>query len=420
MSRQVEQALLSLLPTQNSILPPPLVELAGSLLAQSRLRASTLKAEEDVARLYACCHLACDRWVHPCHPGSAPGPPAEPLRRLKITLNLPPIEPRPPIPPRIYKRLYTHLDKILPATSLSGRGRANGIGTPRSKAPASPASRPVPSRGTPGKELSLAAFRTPGKAGTSTTLSSQNTARNLDPSFPPWLRPTVRHLCSTLRESGSPDLAPTVIFGLESIIAPRRRRTDDDWTNGHLTALLAAIYWYVSESAQLAPGENMTTDASRSSLHAMRKHMLGALRSARQEVKPPTTRGKKGVAATEEEDAVFWEGWQEGLKAADISEALTVVADRGWLDSDWFRSIDILRDADQDAEDVDTSAHHDDLISTAAAVQIRKADTMLQDRFDYLSERRRAEYRHWKAGILRRIEVLELAQGRDATGGVGS
>lgn len=278
----------------------------------------------------------------------------------------------------------------------------------------------MPSRGTPSKELSLAAFRTPAKAGTSTKLSSQNTARKPDPSFPPWLRPTVRHLCNTLYGSGGPDLAPTIIFGLESIIAPHRRRTDDDWVNGHLTALVAAIYWYVSESAQLAPGENMTTDASRSSLNATRKQMLGALKSARQEVRPPTARGKRVLATTEEEDAIFWEGWQEGLKAADISEALTVVADRGWLDSDWFRSIDLLRDAEQDAEDVDPGAHQDDLTSTAAAVQIRKADTMLQDRFDYLSERRRAEYRHWKGGVLRRVEAQERAQGREATGVVGS
>lgn len=61
MSRPIEQALLSLLPTQNSNLPPPLVELAGSLLALSRHKASTLKAEEEIARLYACCHLACNR-----------------------------------------------------------------------------------------------------------------------------------------------------------------------------------------------------------------------------------------------------------------------------------------------------------------------------------------------------------------------
>lgn len=278
----------------------------------------------------------------------------------------------------------------------------------------------MPSRGTPSKELSLAAFRAPAKAGTPTKLSSQNTTRKLDPSFPPWLRPAVRHLCSSLHGSGGPDLAPTIIFGLESIIAPHRRRTDDDWVNEHLTALVAAIYWYVSESAQLAPGEDMTTDASRSSLNAMRKHMLGALKSARDEVKPPAARGKRSLAATTEEEAVFWEGWQEGLKAADISEALTVVAERGWLDSDWFRSIDLLRDAEQDAEDVDPDARQDDLTSTAAAVQIRKADTMLQDRFDHLSERRRAEYRNWKAGVLRRVEALERAQARDATGVVGS
>lgn len=61
MSRPVEQALLSLLPTQNSDLPPPVVELARSLLAQSRNKVSTLKADEEIARAYACSHLACDR-----------------------------------------------------------------------------------------------------------------------------------------------------------------------------------------------------------------------------------------------------------------------------------------------------------------------------------------------------------------------
>ena len=62
MSRQLDQALLSLMPTYGSDLPPSLVDLASSLLAQSRLRASTLKSEEEVARLYACSHLACDRY----------------------------------------------------------------------------------------------------------------------------------------------------------------------------------------------------------------------------------------------------------------------------------------------------------------------------------------------------------------------
>ncbi|KXJ96399.1 origin recognition complex, subunit 6, partial [Microdochium bolleyi] len=76
MSRAIEANLLSLLPTQSADLPPPLVNLASSLLAQSRHN-STLKQDEEIARSYACCHIACER--------------------LKISLNLPDIQPRPPI-----------------------------------------------------------------------------------------------------------------------------------------------------------------------------------------------------------------------------------------------------------------------------------------------------------------------------------
>lgn len=63
MGRQTEQALLSLMPSSGSELPPRLIELAESLVAQSRHKASNLKADEEVARLYACCHLAADRSV---------------------------------------------------------------------------------------------------------------------------------------------------------------------------------------------------------------------------------------------------------------------------------------------------------------------------------------------------------------------
>ncbi len=66
MNRSIEQTLLSLLPTHNELLPRPLVELASSLIAQSRLRASALKPDEEIARPYACAHIACDRQVLLC------------------------------------------------------------------------------------------------------------------------------------------------------------------------------------------------------------------------------------------------------------------------------------------------------------------------------------------------------------------
>lgn len=63
MDRAVAQALNSLIPELNDPVPKELVELAVSLLAQSRNKASSLKPEEEIARTYACAHLTCERLV---------------------------------------------------------------------------------------------------------------------------------------------------------------------------------------------------------------------------------------------------------------------------------------------------------------------------------------------------------------------
>ena len=63
MDKSVAQALTGLIPTLSGPLPPELVELAISLLAQSRNKASSLKAEEEIAKSYACANLACERFV---------------------------------------------------------------------------------------------------------------------------------------------------------------------------------------------------------------------------------------------------------------------------------------------------------------------------------------------------------------------
>lgn len=61
MENAITQALNGLVPTINGPLEPKLTELASSLLVQSRSKASTLKADEEIARSYACAHLACER-----------------------------------------------------------------------------------------------------------------------------------------------------------------------------------------------------------------------------------------------------------------------------------------------------------------------------------------------------------------------
>lgn len=64
MDKAVAQALNGLVPTLIGPLPPELLELAVSLLAQSRNKASSLKADEEIARSYACANLACERCEH--------------------------------------------------------------------------------------------------------------------------------------------------------------------------------------------------------------------------------------------------------------------------------------------------------------------------------------------------------------------
>lgn len=61
MSRAVQNDMISLLPSITLPLPTELVNLAVSLLAQSRSKASTLKQDEEIARGYACAHIACER-----------------------------------------------------------------------------------------------------------------------------------------------------------------------------------------------------------------------------------------------------------------------------------------------------------------------------------------------------------------------
>ena len=60
MNKSIDQALASLLPTLNAP-PTALLNLSASLLAQSRTKAGNLKSEEEIARTYACAHLACER-----------------------------------------------------------------------------------------------------------------------------------------------------------------------------------------------------------------------------------------------------------------------------------------------------------------------------------------------------------------------
>ncbi|KAJ4857608.1 origin recognition complex subunit 6 (ORC6) domain-containing protein [Trichoderma breve] len=364
MSKQVELALVSLMPTYGSDLPASLVESASSLLAQSRHLASTLKAEEEIARLYACAHIACTR--------------------LKIALDLPTIEPRPPIPPRVYKRLYAHLDNILPNTSASGRRTRNAGSTPSSQ------SRPLPSRPEPSKESSLAQFRkqTGQDAETPTKSSRQGQASVKESDIYPWVQPVIRHLCAG---SGHKKLAPSMLAGMESIFISGRRKTKDAWSWKNATALCAAIIFFVAMRARDIDLEQAIQPEI---YEPTRAEIIDQLGRARQEVEV------KGV-----EPDSLWEGWTD-VSNDDFDAAASRIRDKGWLEADWYNGItDVINMGMELDDDVADGLDEEDSLQ----VQQQRADTMFQEKYNYLSEGRRAEYKAWKDATLMRIAELSAS-----------
>lgn len=386
MSRNaLEQPLLSLLPTLSSdTLPRQLVDLASSLLAQSRNNASTLKAEEEVARSYACSHIACER--------------------LKTSLDLPPINKRPPVQPRIYARLYGYLDRV-----LVGNGRTpQGARTPGGKSreaegalgSASGSRLRTRERPTPSKDAVLAQFRTPSKS-TSTDQPVRTSMKRKQPTpdvLPPWVRPTIRSMCTQL-DSGQ-RIGRTVLAGMQTIVIPHGKRTTDQWVGTHLTSLLASVYFLVASQVVILQTEQ---EYDAKSYRKLRTQILNALQQAR-----------SGVVIKGKAEDQAWEGWSD-IVARDIDVAVNKVAESSWKEEEWFTGIEDMIGLDNSTvggldEDTEMGGVDEELeAGRYEKVLVRRGDTMDQDRW-IMTERKRQEYRSWKEEILRKADEIEKAR----------
>ncbi|QDS74548.1 hypothetical protein FKW77_007772 [Venturia effusa] len=379
MSRAVQNDLFSLLPSITLPLPTDLVSLAVSLLAQSRSKASTLKQDEEIARGYACAHIACER--------------------LKQALDLPAIRPRPPCPPRTYKKVFTYLSTVLTAK--------------RSAGPAEPE--------TPKKHRTISAKATPNKATPSRTRTPRSNAKQGDASSsdePEWMMGVIRKLCKALK---TPAAAPHVFTGVSTVLStirekenavttPARKRPRllsapatheaeiqaPSFETKRIPALIAVVTMYTLSALNSPP--------SPEEYSALRKNAITSL--------------LKSVPAIESEEADL---------TKDI-EAFMREATNGWLEMEWYQNIQPAQNSEDDAEDDgggDGEGAEDEEegpVSTKAsrrrekkkasqtddlAAPKRAFGTMMTDATDWLSDDRRAHYRQWKAKILMQIEKIE-------------
>ena len=315
--------------------------------------------------------------------------------RLKLSLDLPTITPRPPVPPRIYNKIYGYISSALSVTATPSRAAARYR-----------------------DYISRTTISTPSKSRTRVDENPSQTPRSKrkqagdgrfhvdeDEEVPQWVMPAIRALCKTFKK---PDAAPHVFAGVSSVL--KAHRTDDDELElqrtpsrkrkrpsgtarsptadvrigeEHITALIAVITFYTLSELGEAPEK----------AEYLNQRKLAVETLAMFEPRRPR---------------------DETYMIADI-ERFMREAQNGWLDMDWYRNIferrAIAEDETQSSED-ELADDVDDVMGMSneekSEVSIRGGfGTMFSDAVDWLSEDRKADYVQWKKKILAKIAEIE-------------
>jgi origin recognition complex subunit 6 len=369
MMSNVEQSLTLLLPSLSDHLPPELIALSNSLLAQSRNNAGNLKAEEEIGRPYACSEIAC--------------------KRLENKLNLPALHGRPPCAPRVYKKLLGFLEHALPAKRPgkappdNTKGSKDGASVRRT--PKNP--NPLSTNADPSTTPSQASNAFTGKV-----LHTDSTrATRDDNGAPPWTMPLIRHLCSTF---ATPLLPPHVYTGfcVVSRLADLEyeRRAEDAAHRKDATCLALALFFMVLSKMQRGKVIND-----------------GYLKDSER------------ACAVANEDLP-----DGGVQKADVDEWIKRISSKNWATGqDWWSSVPenvFDRAGEPSADDVEDDYGTDLTIRRKRTrdQEFSKQDpagkllpglgTMMQDSIDWLSEEKRADYLDWRELMENKLESLEI------------
>ncbi|KAF4549123.1 Origin recognition complex subunit 6-like protein [Elsinoe fawcettii] len=458
MPSAVEQALITLVPSVNN-LPKELTSLANALLMQSRSKAARLKQDEEIARTYVCSHIACER--------------------LKPRLGLE-IQPRPPVPPRVYKKLKTFFEKQLDVPTTPSTNRHIDA-VSRSGAASSQRDTPTSAKTatTPGsrKRLRDTQDDTPSKTPAGVTLpdidlddadtpSRRSEKRARPPSAkdlttlpPSATRPSRRSNNLFTAPSPAPPAIPEFV---DDLISRLTTRLSSSSAARHVRAGLdhvIALRGFSTEETSEAPTSESKPRRARSKTPATERDdavtpsRLPALLIILTLVVVGREKGwhfddqegylakqESGIEAVREIEA----GWlpEEDALGADLEAFLKAAGEEGWMDADWFLGVTVEGEGEGDEMEVDggnrgqrkrmsdktplrrkekhalrpLEDNGDGEEETAAGLQIGLG-TMFQDAVDWLSDDRREEYTEWKEGIMRRLDELEGLHGNGTSGG---
>ncbi|KAK6534795.1 hypothetical protein TWF281_006095 [Arthrobotrys megalospora] len=361
MSRTIERTLTMLLPTATGGIPRELIDTTSSLIAQSRHKLSNLKQAEEPAREMLCAHLACERL------------------RTKLDLPVLPDKPPAPVPPKLYRTLYKQFSETLVISSTS---RTSITATPsksrggRTTAAAAAAGNPTTSTGT---TPSKAPRGRPKSAFVRNTPASSTASK--DKKIEQYI-PLINELC------GDTSAAIYHLTAGASYIfssAKYRNLTETPYT------LVGVLYVVVIKELMGEEIEGMVEEERRVWYEGKIGEVYKVLKGK------GLVKGREGT-------------WKE-----EFNEVLAEVAGEDMRETRWFMDLSGGKgvEVEEETEEVDEAMEEEGVGKVAGKRKVAEAGmesgigSMMQDRLDFLSDKRRKAFSDWKTDALRRIAQLE-------------
>ncbi|KAK6350633.1 hypothetical protein TWF718_003820 [Orbilia javanica] len=369
MSRTIERTLTMLLPTATGGIPRELIDTTSSLIAQSRHKLSNLKQAEEPAREMLCAHLACERL------------------RTKLDLPVLPDKPPAPVPPRLYKTLYKQFSETLVIGSAARTATVSGS-TPADPHGGNTGGR---SRTRDSATTTAAAAATTGSKPKSafiknTPASSSSSAASKDKKIEPYI-PIIHELCNN--NADKPAIRH-ITAGASYIFSSAKYRnlTETPYT------LIGVLYVVVVKELKGEDGfEGQPEEEKRGWYDGKVGEVYKCLKGR------GVVRGREG-------------NWKE-----EFGEVLAEVAGQDMRETRWFMDMvdgrgGGVEEEEEEEEEVEGAGEEGGNVvkvkgKRKAAEQGMESGigSMMQDRLDFLSDKRRKAFAEWKTdtSLIRKV-----------------
>ncbi|KAL9622556.1 MAG: hypothetical protein Q9160_003053 [Pyrenula sp. 1 TL-2023] len=349
-----------LLPTLNCKIPRELSDLSQSLLAQSRIRAPHLKAEEEIARPYACAEIAC--------------------KRISSRLRLPRLAGRPPCTKTVYKKLLGLLEHVLATTAKHTPTKEASRTNNAARVSKSPGT-PTPARS--GRRYAAAGADTPSKKKTfAGKIGDLGALKDSNKEAPDFVMPFTRQLCAAI---SAKSLAPHVYTGVCTII--RLAEVDTAATDAReevLTLAIVVFFIALTKGSEMDPETYVTRSESALSMAGLDAGVRNRL-----------DEWVKRISENE---------WSQGLEWWDNIPESALSGE-----------MDVLYGFDDDDGEVLLStkrkrATYEDELKDG--LLLPGLGTMLQEQNDWLSEDKQHQFERWKNDVFGRTKRSEKSHRR--------